>query len=50
MLCLYDYETNSIINYPRGDEEPVVGLDPRYAVFRVVEQDKPESLVWEAVG
>ncbi len=42
MLCLYDSETNSIINYPREDEEPVVGLAQRYEVFRVVEQDKPE--------
>jgi hypothetical protein len=41
-LCLYDSETTQIRDYPRADDEPVVGLDPRYVVLRVVREPRPE--------
>lgn len=41
-LVLFDTETNKVLDYPRADEEPVLDLDPRYQVLRVVREDKPE--------
>lgn len=40
-LILYDIESGRIVDYPRDDDEPVVQLDPRYRVLRIVRQDKP---------
>jgi hypothetical protein len=42
MKILYDTETQSIKRYPRNDDEPVVGLDARYLVLELIEQEKPE--------
>lgn len=41
-FALYDTITEKVLSYPRGDDEPVVGLDPRYLVLRIVKEDKPE--------
>jgi hypothetical protein len=41
-LVLFDTETNLIRDYPRNDDQPVVGLDPRYVVLRVVREPAPE--------
>lgn len=41
-LVLFDTESNCVLNYPRLDEAPVVGLDSRYTVLRVVREDRPE--------
>jgi hypothetical protein len=41
-LCLYDTETAQIRDYPRADDEPVVGLDPRYVVLQIVRDPAPE--------
>jgi hypothetical protein len=37
-LALYDTLTAEIRGYPRLDDEPVEGLDPRYLVLRVVRE------------
>jgi hypothetical protein len=41
-LCLYDTETAQVRDYPRADDEPVVGLDPRYVVLQIVRDPAPE--------
>jgi len=41
-LVLYDTETAQIRDYPRADDQPVVGLDPRYVVLRVVREPRPD--------
>jgi hypothetical protein len=41
-LVLLDTETGLIKDYPRRDEEPVEGLDPRYEVLRIVRGPAPE--------
>lgn len=41
-LVLYDIITEQIKDYPRADEKPVIGLDPRYKVLRIVREDRPE--------
>lgn len=38
---LYSQSTNSIHNYPRIDDEPVIGLDPDYLVLTRVYSDPP---------
>ena len=42
MKILYDTETQSLKRYPRSDDEPVVGLDARYLVLELIEQEKPD--------
>ncbi len=42
MKILYDTQTQSLKRYPRSDDEPVVGLDARYLVLDLTEQEKPE--------
>ena len=42
MLVLFDLIDEVVRNYPRGDEEPVDGLDPRYVVLRVVKAERPD--------
>lgn len=42
MKILYDTETQSLKRYPRSDDEPVVGLDARYLVLDLIQQEKPE--------
>jgi hypothetical protein len=41
-LVLFDTELSRVLNYPRTDDEPVMGLDPRYQVLRIVREDKPD--------
>jgi hypothetical protein len=41
-FALFDSETSKVLDYPRADEEPVQGLDPRYQVLRVVRQERPD--------
>lgn len=41
-LALLDTETGLVQAYPRADDEPVVGLDARYEVLRVVRDEQPE--------
>lgn len=42
MKILYDTETTSLVRYPRSDDDPVIGLDPRYLVLDLIQQEKPE--------
>lgn len=41
-FALWDTIEEKVLSYPRGDDEPVVALDPRYQVLRIVKEDKPE--------
>jgi hypothetical protein len=41
-FVLLDQQTGAIKDYPRLDDEPVQGLDPRYIVLRVVREPAPE--------
>ena len=41
-LVLFDTTTGLIRDYPRRDEEPVEGLDPRYEVLRIVREAAPQ--------
>jgi len=41
-FALWDTIEEKVISYPRGDDEPVVALDPRYQVLRIIKKDKPE--------
>ena len=38
---LYDTETATLQPYPRQDDEPVVGLDPRYLVMQLIQEAQP---------
>jgi hypothetical protein len=38
---LYDTETATLRPYPRPDDEPVVGLDPRYLVMELLQEAQP---------
>lgn len=38
---LYDTETATLRPYPRPDDEPVVGLDPRYLSMALVQEAQP---------
>lgn len=38
---LYHIPTNTTRPYPRNDDEPVVGLDPDYEVFDIIQESKP---------
>lgn len=41
MKALWDTQTQSVAPYPRADEAPVYGLDPRYVVVTIVQQEVP---------
>lgn len=41
-FALWDTIEERVISYPRGDDEPVVALDSRYQVLRIVHEPKPE--------
>lgn len=43
-FVLFDQQTGAIRDYPRVDDDPVQGLDPRYVVLRVVREPAPEIL------
>ena len=38
---LYDTETATLRPYPRPDDEPVVGLDPRYISMALIQEKQP---------
>ncbi len=38
---LYDTQTATLRPYPRPDDEPVVGLDPRYLSLALIEEPQP---------
>ena len=42
-LALWDTINQQILSYPRADDQPVVGLDPRYLVLRIVKEDRPDA-------
>jgi hypothetical protein len=42
MKTLYDTIENHVKDYPRADDEAVVGLDPRYLILDVIETPPPE--------
>ena len=42
-LALWDTINQEILSYPRADDEPVVNLDPRYLVLRIVREPKPDA-------
>lgn len=42
MKLLYDTLTSTLQPYPRADDEPVIGLDPRYLALTVHQQPQPE--------
>ena len=41
-FALWDSTTEQVLAYPRNDDEPVVALDPRYKVLRIVRELKPD--------
>jgi hypothetical protein len=43
-FALYDTIREKVLSYPRGDDEPVIGLDPRYLVLRIVKEERPDAL------
>ena len=38
---LYDTQTATLRPYPRQDDEPIVGLDPRYLVMQLIQEAQP---------
>ena len=42
-FALWDSIEQKVISYPRGDDEPVIALDPRYQVLRIVREQKPDT-------
>jgi hypothetical protein len=50
-FALWDSVTEQVLSYPRNDDEPVVALDPRYKVLRIVREPKPDApegfTVWQ---
>jgi hypothetical protein len=42
MKILYNTISESLGRYPRSDDEPVVGLDPRYLVLDVLKTEQPQ--------
>jgi hypothetical protein len=41
MKLLYDTITSALVAYPRDDDEPVIGLDPRYLEMTVIQDPQP---------
>ncbi len=41
MKILCHIPTQTLLPYPRADEEPVVGLDPEYEIFDLVQEPQP---------
>ena len=41
--ALLDTETGQVVAYPRADDEPVIGLNPRYETLTIVRDAKPEE-------
>lgn len=42
-FALWDTVTQQVLAYPRNDDEPVVSLDPRYEVLRIVREPRPDA-------
>jgi hypothetical protein len=42
MKILFHIPTETLKPYPREDDEPVVGLDPDYDVFDLIQEPEPE--------
>ena len=42
-LALWDTNDQRILDYPRADDQPVVNLDPRYLVLRIVREARPDA-------
>jgi len=38
---LYDTPTGSLVRYPRDDDGPVIGLDPRYVDLELIQEPQP---------
>ena len=43
-LALWDSIDQKILSYPRADDQPVVNLDPRYLVLRIVKEARPDDV------
>jgi hypothetical protein len=41
MKILFHIPTQTLVAYPRADDEPVVGLDPDYEIFDVIQLPEP---------
>ena len=41
MKILYDTLENKTKPYPRSDDNPVIGLDPRYVICNLIEEPQP---------
>lgn len=41
MKVLYDAQTATVSRYPRDDDAPIIGLDPRYTPYQVVLEAEP---------
>jgi hypothetical protein len=41
MKILFHIPTETLTSYPRADDEPVVGLDPEYDIFDLVQELQP---------
>lgn len=41
MKILFHVPTQALVPYPRNDDEPVVGLDPAYEIFDVIQESDP---------
>jgi hypothetical protein len=43
-LALWDTIDQQVLSYPRADDHPVVNLDPRYLVLRIVKEARPDDV------
>jgi len=43
-FALWDSIDQKILSYPRADDQPVVNLDPRYLVLRIVKEARPDDI------
>ena len=43
-FALWDSIDQKILSYPRADDQPVVNLDPRYLVLRIVKEARPDDV------
>jgi len=43
-LALWDTINQQVLSYPRADDQPVVNLDPRYLVLRIVKEPRPDDV------
>jgi hypothetical protein len=43
-LALWDTIDQRILSYPRADDQPVVNLDPRYLVLKIIKEERPDDV------